>query len=88
MPSVLTLVEEKQCFTYVFIVLYKKDKLACLQSKVASLEEELRKSREEVSNYQNQSYQLGKVNYNVLYFMLNKNVASIYEELMHFLHTY
>lgn len=37
-----------------------EDEVVCLRSKVASLEEELRKSREEVLNYQNQCHQLGK----------------------------
>ncbi|CAO2840953.1 unnamed protein product [Amaranthus hypochondriacus] len=37
-----------------------EDDVACLQRKVSSLENELRKSREEIANYQNQCQQLGK----------------------------
>ncbi|KAL2945561.1 Serine/threonine-protein kinase TOUSLED [Bienertia sinuspersici] len=37
-----------------------EDEVSCLRSKVISLEEELRKSREEATNYQNQCHQLGK----------------------------
>ncbi|KMT04990.1 hypothetical protein BVRB_7g171520 [Beta vulgaris subsp. vulgaris] len=39
---------------------HSEDEVASLRSKVSSLEEELRKSREEVSDYQNHCHQLGK----------------------------